>query len=83
MSEGRRRAIIALWESGGGHAGPSGRGTPVVPPDPGNVDEPIDLLRKNAFSSALAWAEEDGGSKVTGLSGNRVVWALSSILCEV
>jgi len=54
-SEGRRRAIIALWESGGGRA-----------------EGFIDLLRKNAFSSALAWVEEGGGSKVIGSSANRV-----------
>ncbi|KAF9787758.1 terpenoid cyclases/protein prenyltransferase alpha-alpha toroid [Thelephora terrestris] len=51
VSEGRRRSIVALWESG---------------------DEFTDLLRKNAFSSALAWVEEDGGSKVVGLNANRV-----------
>jgi hypothetical protein len=37
------------------------------------VDDFTDSLRKNAFSSALAWLEEGGGSKVIGSSANRVV----------
>jgi len=54
-SEGRRHAIIALWES-----------------DDSCSSDLTSLLRKNAFSSALAWVEEDGGSKVIGSSANRV-----------
>lgn len=77
VSEARRRAIVALWESGGGCASPSAHGSPVAPPGPGNTDESRDLLRKNAFCSALAWVEEGGGSKVIGSSTNRVVWTFS------
>jgi len=55
VSEGRRRAVIALWDNSGCC-----------------IDGFPDLLRRNAFSSALAWVEENGGSKVIGSNANRV-----------
>lgn len=69
VSEGRRRAIVALWESS---SGSFAHRSSVALPDQ-DVDEFTNSLRKNAFSSALSWVEEDGGSKVIGSNGNRVV----------